>query len=153
MTSKCVKCKKKIQDGDGCYRSPYGDYCGDCGESKPWLKLAKKEKEHVKPRKATEEKMFELGSMIRVGKYKISGELLGKYISKVDYLRRATNIGVSCHNPLIIQKALSEREDIHREIFKSVNLPYHTDRDATDESVEFNIALDRIITLETERTN
>ena len=79
---------------------------------------------------------------ITIGKYSLDGKLLKEYVRKVAYLRRAVEIGRINEDPIIIQNALIRRENIHRKIYKSIKLHYHSDSKATKESIKFNELLD-----------
>lgn len=77
-----------------------------------------------------------------IGGHLIPNTLLEDYKNHVAYLRRVCNLSLSLRDPMITMNALTQREKIHRKIFKRTGLIYHVDDDATSESIQFNTALD-----------
>lgn len=144
--TQCVVCKNNFGEDVGMYNSPMGWVCGDCGESKPWLKSVRKKLEAKKKLKIKklEQKDFSFKSIVEIGGFSINGCLLEEYVKKVDYLRRATKYSMYREDPLILQKALEARKKIHIQIFRSINLPYHVDS-KNKKSQDFNSCLDEWI--------
>ena len=121
------------------YNSPIGWVCSDCGESKPWMETKRKQTDK---KKKIQSRDFKVENTITIGKYSLDGKILKEYVEKVEYLRRAVAIGRMSEDPIIIQNALIQREKIHRKIYKSIKLHYHSDLKATKESIKFNELLD-----------
>lgn len=143
---KCVACNKIFEEDDGMYNYPDGVRCSKCGDNYTGWK--KKLKKHYQDKPQDIKKEFDenmtLGAST-IGSYIIPNKLLIPYAEKVNYLRRAIMISIGRDDPLIIQKALTQREKLHREIFSHIGLPYHTDLEASKDSMEFNNLLDEWI--------
>ena len=155
----CVICHKKFEADEGIYNYPDGVRCIKCGDNYTgWKKKLKKhyQNEPMQDIKKEFDENMKLGAS-RIGQYIIPNKLLYPYAEKVNYLRRAITISIGRDDPLIIQKALEQREKLHREIFRYIKLPYHTDLESGKDSTEFNSLLDEwiqkvqenLITLET----
>lgn len=148
MTVECSKCHKKLEDGvDGRYNSPGGVFCIKCGENKPWQR---KEIASPEKRRRPDRLVFRgdvrghsVPDKVTLGRYEIDGKLLAEYIDCVDFIRRATKLGPAMDDPLLVQKALAKREEIHRNIFKSLGVKYLEDgQPIHGESILLNELLD-----------
>ena len=143
----CVICHKQFEEDEGIYNYPDGARCMKCGDNYTgWKKKLKKhyQNEPKQDIKKEFDENMKLGAS-RIGQYIIPNKLLYPYAEKVNYLRRAITIAIGRDEPLIMQKALEQREKLHREIFKYIRLPYHTDLEASEESINFNELLDDTI--------
>ena len=106
---KCSICHKKIEDGVGRFNFPSGVECMECHDTNP-----KKKPKYVK-----------------LAGYKIPYKLLKEYAEIVDYTRRAALMGQTKDDPLIVVKALENRVNVHKKIFKITG----HDHDSTEPEV------------------
>ncbi len=94
---KCKGCDRVLVNGvDGRFNVAGGPKCGDCYDKKP--------KKQPKT--------------IDIGGYDIPSKLLLEYASKVEMTRNAAVVGIRQNDPLVVMKALNERVEIHKKIFK-----------------------------------
>ena len=93
----CSICNIEIEDGVGRFNTPKGVQCMDCFDKK---------KREIKPR------------YVKIAGYNIPTKLLEDYRDKVDFTRRSVTLAIGRDNPRIVMKALADRVDIHKAIFK-----------------------------------
>jgi len=99
--SKCSICGCNLPDGVMRMNAPSGIRCMDCADKK------------VKQPKFT-----------KIAGIDVETKLLLKYAEKVDYTRQASRIGSGKNDPILIMKALSDRVEIHKAIFKKVGVDH-----------------------------
>lgn len=109
MSDECSICHKTIEDGIGRFNLPTGIECTKCHDINP-----KKEPKYV-----------------NLADYKIPYKLLKEYAEIVDYTRRAALMGQTKDDPLIVMKALENRVNVHKKIFKITG----HDHDSTEPEV------------------
>jgi len=145
MKDCCSKCGKQFTSGEGGYNYPDGIQCGKCGDNYTgWKKETRKERPVENIQQELQESMR--SGATTIGTHIIPNKLLDNYKDHVEYLKRSITISIGRDDPLIIQKALKQREKIHREIFKHAGLIYHADSNSNIESIKFNELLDAWLT-------
>jgi len=99
--TKCSICSSNIPDGVGRFNLPDGVRCTDCVDVK------------VKQPKFT-----------KIAGINVETVLLIKYVEKVDFTRQSARVSRGKNDPLLIMKALSDRVEIHKAIFKKVGIDH-----------------------------
>ena len=146
MTVQCTDCNKVIEDGRA--NLPIGVKCSSCSDKyyddMSWFinKIPA-----ITPEDTALLKSIFKDGVTDIGGHLIPNTLLNDYMNHVNYLRRVCDTSLSLGDPITLFITLKEREKIHRQIFEQTGLTYHADYNASNESIQFNTALDSYITI------